>query len=111
MSTVTRPGAADRVRRLLGRWWVFTSRPMSLQAAWRLSGVIDAKRIPGGSPVLAAVWWWSNRVDRVVLFVLAILAPTVLTGPLLWCAASPARRCGLYLVLAGLTVLFVAAGG
>jgi len=84
---------------------------MSLRAAWRLSGAVDARRVPAGSPIATALWWWSNRTDRLLLFALAILAPTVLTGPLLWCAARPTRRCGLYLVLAALTALFLTAGG
>jgi hypothetical protein len=96
---------------MIARWWVFTARPMSLRAAWRLSGVVDTKRIPGGSSVAAALWWWSNRTDRIALFALAILAPTVLTGPLLWCAARPSRRWGLYVALGGLLVLFRAAEG
>lgn len=114
--TAPEPATADagRPRRRGGpiaRWWVLVSRPMSLRAAWRLSGVVDATRVPGGSPVLAAVWWWSNRTDRLVLFALAILAPAVATGPLLWCAARPSRRWGLYVVLAGLLVVFRVAGG
>ena len=111
MTTVTKPAVAGRARRLVARWWVFTARPMSLRAAWRLSGVVDANRIPGGSPALAGLWWWANRTERLLLFVLVILAPTVLTGPLLWCAARPSRRFGLYAVLAGLAALFTAAGG
>jgi hypothetical protein len=110
MTITTGPGVTGRARRLIARWWVFTSRPVSLRAAWRLSGVVDARRVPGGSPVLAGVWWWSNRTDRLVLFALVVLAPTVLTGPLLWCAARPTRRAGLYLVLAGLATLFSLAG-
>ena len=111
MTTATRPEAADRTRTRLARWWVFTARPMSLRAAWRLSGAVDAKRVPTGSPLVVALWWWSNRTDRLLLFTLAILAPTLLTGPLLWCAARPARRVGLYLVLAGLAALFLTSGG
>ena len=101
---------AGRARRTMARWWVFTARPMSLRAAWRLSGVVDTKRIPDGSPLLGAVWWWSNRTDRLLLFALAIAAPTVLTGPLLWCAARPSRRFGLYLALTGLVVLLLVGG-
>ena len=81
--TTPRPGTAGRASRLLARWWVFTARPMSLRAAWRLSGAVDARRVPAGSPIATALWWWSNRTDRLLLFALAILAPTVLTGPLL----------------------------
>jgi hypothetical protein len=83
---------------------------MSLRVAWRLSGVIDTARVPGGSRFWGAVWWWSNRTDRVVLFVVVVLAPTVLTGPLLWCAARPSRRWGLYVVLAGLVAVLGLAG-
>lgn len=93
------------------RWWVFTSRPMSLRVAWRLSGVIDAKRVPGGSPLLAAAWWWSNRTDRLILFALAVLAPTILTGPILWCAVRPSRRLGLYAVVGVLWAVGAIAAG
>ena len=110
MTTTADPPAARRSRRWVDRWWVYTARPMSLRVAWRLSGAVDTTRVPGCSPAAAAVWWWANRTERLLLFAVVILAPTVLTGPLLWCAARPSRRLGLYVVLAGLAGLFTAAG-
>jgi hypothetical protein len=105
-----RPGAARRVRQVLAQWWVFTCRPLSLRAVWRLSGVVDTRRIPGGSSRLATLWWWSTRTDRVLLVAVAVLAVAV-AGPLLWCAARPSRRAGLYVVLAGLLLVLLRAGG
>jgi len=99
-----------RGRWLVARWWVFTTGPPSVAAVWRLSGVVDTRRIPGGSSRLAALWWWSIRLDRVVLVALATLALLV-AGPLLWCAARPSRRLGLYLVVAGLLLVLLRAGG
>jgi hypothetical protein len=84
---------------------------MSLAAVWRLSGVVDTRRVPGGpSSRLAAVWWWSIRTDRVLLVAAAVLAVAV-AGPLLWCAARPSRRVGLYVVVAGLLLVLWRAGG
>jgi hypothetical protein len=99
-----------RLRRALARWWVFTTRPVSVRALWRASGVVNTRRVPGASTRLAAVWWWSNRLDRVALVVVASLLLLV-AGALLWCTARPSRRAGLYVVAAGLLVALVRAGG
>lgn len=96
--------AADRARAAITNWWGFVRHPMSLEEAWRASDVIDARRIPGDSQMAAALWWWSNRTDRVLLFLCVCWAPLWLIGPLLYCVVRPSRRWGLYLVL---FILFV----
>lgn len=81
------------------RWWLWTARPASLATTWRLSAV-DPKRVPGNSRLLRLLWTGSNRSDRLAVFALLLLCPTVLTGPLRWIVQRPTRRVGLYLVLA-----------
>lgn len=108
-------GKARAIATALGRsvttWWGFVRTPMSLAEAWRRSAVIDARRIPAGSTLLAGLWWWSNRLDRGLLFALLLLLPTALNGPVLWCATRPSRRLGLYAVIAVLAVFVPAAAG
>lgn len=87
------------VRRGAARWWAWTARPTSLRAAWHLSAV-NRTRIPLGATPLGLLWRLSNLTDRLVMFVLALIAPTVLTGPLRWLAARPTRRWAFYLVVA-----------
>jgi hypothetical protein len=85
--------------RALARWWVWTARPVSLRAMWRLSG-LNRARVPLGSGPLTALWRLSNGTDRLIMFVLALAAPTVLTGPLRWLATRPTRRFAFYLLTA-----------
>lgn len=87
-------------RRGLSRWWAWSSRPTSLRAAWRLSAV-NKTRIPLGSTPVGWLWRLSNITDRLVMFALVMIAPTVLTGPLRWLAARPTRRWAFYLIVAG----------
>jgi hypothetical protein len=94
------------------RWWLWTSRPLSLAAMWRLSAV-DPVRMPGaGRGLLLAVWRLSNVTDRLVMFAVTLAAPTGLQGPLRWLLARPTRRWGFYLLCGGtvavLAVLSVA---
>lgn len=88
------------------RWWAWTSRPLSLRAAWALSAV-DPARIPNKSGILRALWRISNATDRIILFALTMLAPTCVTGPLRWLALRPTRRYGLYLTLLALTTTYI----
>ncbi|MEU8158068.1 hypothetical protein AB0B94_30815 [Micromonospora sp. NPDC048986] len=83
------------------RWWLWTARPLSLRASWALSA-IDPKRIPGCSDALFLLWRISNATDRLLMFGLVLIAPSVLQGPLRYIAARPTRRWGFYLVLASL---------
>lgn len=88
------------------RWWGLASRPLSLAALWRLSGV-DRKRIPLNNPALRLIWQLSNWTDRLFMFAIIAAAPTILTGPVRWTAARPTRRYGLYLVVGGLTAAYL----
>jgi hypothetical protein len=90
--------------RLTGRrWWAWTSRPLSLRAAWTLSAV-DEKRIPLRLGTLGTLWRLSNATDRLLMFAVILAAPTVLTGPLRWIAARPTRRFGFYALTAAFAV-------
>lgn len=91
------------------RWWAWTARPLSLRAAWRL-GAADMRRVPLRHVGLARLWQVSNATDRVVMFALVLLVPTVLTGPLRWLAARPTRRVGFYLLVAASVVTFTLIG-
>lgn len=111
-----RIGFTERIRKLpltlksgVRRWWVWTARPLSLRASWALSA-IDEKRIPGNSNVLRALWKLSNWSDRLFMFGLILVAPTVFQGPLRWLAARPTRRYGFYAVLAFALVAYLIAG-
>lgn len=96
----------DRVSRAGRRWWALASRPLSIAALWRLSGV-DRKRTPLDHLALRLIWQVSNWTDRLVMFALIAVAPTALTGPLRWVAVRPTRRYGLYLVVGGLTAAYL----
>jgi hypothetical protein len=85
----------------LRRWWVWTSRPPSLAATWRLSAV-HPDRVPNGDGLALTVWRLSNATDRLAMFALVLVAPTVLQGPLRWLLARPSRRWGFYLITAGM---------
>lgn len=91
------------------RWWMWTARPASLATAWRLSGV-DGTRIPLRNGFLNRMWLVSNWTDRLCMFLLALAAPTFLTGPLRWIAARPTRRLGFYLLAAVFAVAFTLVG-
>lgn len=108
-----RRGRVAQVRaglvRAFRRWWVWTSRPASLATAWRLSGVDDT-RIPLRNNLLGRLWLVSNWTDRLFMFALALVAPTVLTGPLRWLAARPTRRLGFYVLAAVFAVAFTLIG-
>lgn len=90
---------AEAAAATLGNWWGFVRQPMSLREAWRLSGSLDARRIPGESPILTALWWVSNRTDRPLLFLCLAWLPLWAAGPVLWCATRPTRRWALYTVV------------
>lgn len=94
-----RPPLGLMARRGLSRWWAWTGRPLSLRALWRTSAV-NRTRIPLGSTPFGLVWKLSNATDRLLFFVLVLLAPTALTGPLRWLAARPTRRWAFYLLAA-----------
>ncbi len=104
---IRRVGVAARVAGR--RWWVWTARPLSLRAAWRLS-TTDMRRVPLRHVGLARVWQVSNATDRVLMFVLILAAPTALTGPLRWVAARPTRRVGFYLLVAAAVVTSILIG-
>jgi hypothetical protein len=111
--TRARPRLTDRsarIRHAAGTWWLLTVRPMSIQEAWRASRTVDPGRIPARSRPLQLVWRWSNRTDRLLLFALALLAPSALMGPLLWVAARPARRLGFWAIVLALALGLTAAG-
>jgi hypothetical protein len=99
-----------RFRSAVGRWWLLTAQPMSIQDAWRASCAVEPERIPLRSRPLRLAWRWSNRTDRVLLFALALLVPSCLMGPLLWVAARPTRRLGFWCVALALTLGLTAAG-
>jgi hypothetical protein len=81
------------------RWWIYTERPMSIRAAWRMSAHAYRDRVPHEIPWLLTLWRIDNRIGtRPLLFLLAMIAPHVLSGPILWCASRPARRLGLVIV-------------
>lgn len=97
------------VRDAATSWWGFVRQPTSVAEAWRRSDRMDARRIPDESNLLAAVWHFANRTERILLFaVLAVL--TMLTGSLLWCMVKPTRRWGLYAVLFIVFVVVPVAG-
>jgi hypothetical protein len=102
---------AAATRRAVRGWWAVTRRPMSIAAAWRLSWQVVPARIPGQSETLAAVWFWSNVLDRTLLLVLQMIAPAFLSGVILWCAVKPTRRYGLYLVVLALILVPILVGG
>lgn len=89
--------------RWLARQTFWTARPDSQQAAWAASRV-DRKRVPNDSGPLRVLWKISNGTDRLLLFALIQIVPTVLQGPLRWIAQRPTRRIGLYLVVGALTI-------
>lgn len=93
-----------RISAIASSWWVWTAQPLSLQEMWRLSAV-DPKRIPNDAGLLRLAWKASNGTDRLLMFLLVLLVPTALTGPVRWLTCRPTRRYGLYLV----TVLLVVA--
>jgi hypothetical protein len=55
-------------------------------------------------------WLVSNWTDRLILFLLILVAPTGLQGPLRWIVQRPTRRVGLYVVL-GLLAAVLKIGG
>ncbi|MGI5236470.1 hypothetical protein [Dactylosporangium sp. CA-139066] len=85
------------IGRAVRGWWAWTARPASLASMWRLSGV-DADRAPERFPWLITAWRWSNRTDRLIMFMLVLVAPTGAQGPLRWMLQRPTRRWGFYLV-------------
>ena len=89
----------QRIATAISNWWGFVAEPMSVGEAWRESGRIVAHRIPADSKLLAFLWAVDNHTGRPFLFVLLGSLPTWANGPLLWCAAKPARRLGLYVVV------------
>lgn len=92
--------AADATTTWLGLY----RQPPSISDAWRLSSIIDRKRIPDESGLLATAWFILNRTERILLFALiVVLLATVST--LLWCACTPTRRIGLYITVVVVFVL------
>jgi hypothetical protein len=104
---------ADRIVADARSWNGFNRQAMTLGDAWRESGVIDPRRIPAESKLLALFWWASNRTDRLVLFailgalipLLRRFAPDWVYAPLLWCAVRPSRRWSMYGVIYLITVI------
>lgn len=96
----------DRIRVGVTSWWLLAAEPMTLRELWAASGV-DRKRIPRDNLPLRVLWHVSNWTDRLLMFALIAVAPTIATGPLRWCAARPTRRIGLYLTLAALIGLYL----
>lgn len=87
------------------QWWVWTSRPPSLRAVWRLSAT-NRKRVPGNSGFLFTLWRISNATDRLALFALLLVAPTAIAGPLRWITVRPTRRWAVYFVVGVTLVAF-----
>lgn len=81
----------------------WTARPDSLAGTWAASAV-DGRRIPNTSRAFRALWTISNFTDRLIMFALILIAPTLLTGPLRHLAQRPTRRYGLYLTVLALTI-------
>lgn len=92
-------------------WWIVTTRPMSIKAAWRAGRLVDVGRVPIKIRWLELLWRWDNRIGtRPLFFLLAMVAPHTLAGPILWCAARPSRRLGALVVTTALTLgLYLAA--
>lgn len=81
----------------LRSWWVWTDRPPSLRAMWRLSD-FNADAVFKGSEGLASAWRAMNVTERLLAFVLVVAAPGFLQPVLRWVFVSPARRGGFWLV-------------
>jgi hypothetical protein len=96
----------SRISSAVVSWWGWTARPLSLRATWALSAV-DRKRIPHDSGILRVLWQISNWTDRLIMFVLIVVCPTVCSGPLRWIAQRPTRRAGLYLTLLALVATII----
>lgn len=96
---------ATAVGAAFGNWWGFIARPISVAEGWHRSGDLIAANVPANSEIVAWLWWASNQADRIILFLLLMVAPTFLNGPILWCASHAARRWGVYLVVFVLTVV------
>lgn len=93
----------DAVRAGWRRWWMWSDRPPSLRVLWRLTG-FDQARVYKGSPALARGWKRRNSTERLLMFLLLLVAPGFAQPLLRWVFASPVRRAGFWLVIAGLTV-------
>jgi hypothetical protein len=91
-----RKRATEATAAAAATWLGFYRQPPSIADAWHLSSKIDRKRVPDESGILATAWYWANRTERGVLFVLIFILLAI-TASLLWCAARPSRRIGLYL--------------
>jgi hypothetical protein len=91
--------------------WVWVAHPASLTEAWQQSSIVDPTRMPRRRPWwLPLLWRASNCTDRLVLFAVLLIAPTVLQGPLRWIVARPTRRLGLYLLIAVLWLVLAGIG-
>jgi hypothetical protein len=90
---------------------VWTAQPVSLREAWRLSAIAPSRVPPRAPWWLVAGWRLSNWTDRLAWFLLMLIAPCGLQGPLRWLAVRPTRRLGTYVVAAGLVVGLTAAAG
>lgn len=88
------------------RWPVIDAQPPTLRQLGKTSAV-DPSRIPADHLPLRILWTLSNLTDRLLMFLLAAVAPTFLTGAIRWCAARPTRRIGLYLAVAALTAAYL----
>jgi hypothetical protein len=83
--------------------WAWVQPATTVKAAWRMSWVVDDRRIPGDSPLLGFLWWLSNCLDRPFLFLLVMITPTGLDRPVRWCATRPDRRFAAYGLLLAVT--------
>jgi hypothetical protein len=97
-----KPGVKERIaaaKACVSEWRGFTQQPPAVADVRRRSGVMDARRIPGDSQLLAALWHFSDRFDRLFLLALVPICPLILVGPLLHIIERPSRRLGLYTAL------------
>lgn len=90
--------AAGNVRSDTRRWWLYTSRPVSLRA-WSRTLKVDASKVPGDSTLLRRAWTVDNhttgRAFRYIATGLQLTAAGVA-----WLSCSPARRWFALLIVA-----------
>jgi hypothetical protein len=95
----------------LSGWWAWVAQPPSLAETWQHSGIVDPARMPRRRPWwLPLLWRASNCTDRLVLFAVMLIVPSVLQGPLRWAVARPTRRLGLYVLMGVLWLVLADVG-